>query len=138
MDVARKNKRSILPDVCDIVLDALKCMDAKRQRRDTEARVQILIMEVTEAFWSLDLGRQEMGFFVVRLRGVFDIYRRVAQGSRGAPLAWCRFFSLIARLTHSMFDDARLRMEAYVDAPALTIAGCAREPRRMAAIVLLT
>lgn len=67
-DVAKKNQRIILPDVCDIVLDALKCMDTKRPRRDTESQVHILIMDATEAFWSLVLRREEMRFFVGRLR----------------------------------------------------------------------
>lgn len=71
-------------------------------------------------------SRKEMRLFVGCLSGVFYVYRRLAQGSRGAPLAWRRLFPLVARLTQSRFGEERLRMEAYVGDPALAMAGSAQ------------
>jgi len=101
---ARKNQRIILPRVTDLVFNALHVGAAGGQ-------VEILVLDVSDAFWTLGLRREEMKFFVGKLGGRYYGYLRLAQRFRGAPLAWCRLFALIARFTQSMFHESELRTE---------------------------
>lgn len=113
---ARKHQRIVLPTVNDYIFDALDMMAAGMP---TEG----LIMDVTDAFWSLPLRKGERKFFCGKLRGQYYLYLRLAQGSRGAPLSWCRFYALICRLTQAMYAPSEARMNTYVDDPATVIAG---------------
>ncbi len=83
------------------------------------------------------LHPSERKFFVGKLRGECYAHNRLAQGSRGAPLAWCRFFALIVRLTIAMFDRSELTAEAYVNDPAFTVVGTEERRARVKAIVVL-
>ena len=113
---ARKNQRIVLPSVNDLVFDALDLLA-------TDQECEAFILDIADAFWTLPLTRRERRFFVGRLKGVFYAFRRLAQGSRGAPLAWCRFFALVARLTQALFPSTDARFNVYVDDPAAILAG---------------
>ena len=112
----RKNQRIVLPVVTDLVFDAL-------QGLADHSDLEWLVLDIKDAFWTLGLKRQERRYFVGKLRGVYYLFQRLAQGSRGAPLAWCRFFALVSRLTQAMFSEKELRSEVYVDDPALSVFG---------------
>ena len=113
---ARKNQRIVLPSMNDLVFDALDLLATKQE-------CEHFILDIKDAFWTLPLVREERRFFIGRLKGVFYAFRRLAQGSRGAPLAWCRFFALIARLTQALFQSTEARFNVYVDDPAAILAG---------------
>lgn len=128
---ARKNQRIVLPSVNDLVFDALDLLA-------TKADVEALVLDVTDAFWSLGLRRRERRFFIGKLRGVFYAFLRLAQGSRGAPLVWCRFFALVTRLTQALFESTDVRFNTYVDDPVAALAGTpARRDLATATVVLL-
>ena len=113
---ARKNQRIMLPGINDMVFDSLDLLA-------TQQEVSAFVLDVADAFWSLPLRRKERRFFIGRLRGVYYAFRRLAQGSRGAPLVWCRFFALVARLTQAMHSSSAFRLNTYVDDPMGILAG---------------
>lgn len=127
---ARKNERIILPNVSDLIYDTL----------DTMARglpALWMVLDVSDAFWSLPLRASERRFFVGKMRGKYYIFRRLAQGSRGAPLAWCRFMALVTRLTQALFSEDECRLEVYVDDPAAVLGGSAVRQDLTAATLVL-
>jgi hypothetical protein len=128
----RKNERIVLPSVIDFVFDTL---DLHRNCDDFEL-LEWMVLDVTDAFWTLSLRKSERRFFVGKLRGMYFVYNRLAQGSRGAPLAWCRFFALVVRLTIAMFSKDECRAQVYVDDPAMTFCGKPATRRRAKALVI--
>lgn len=131
---ARKNQRILLPQATDLIFDLL------RMRADWAdvkgADVEAMVLDVTEAFWTLPLNRRERRYFVGRLRKIFFLYRRLAQGSRGAPLAWCRFFGLILRLTQGAFRTWEVLLEGFVDDPVATVGGFEAERTQHIAVIV--
>jgi hypothetical protein len=77
----RKNERIMLPSVINLVFDALSthagCQDP--------SLLEWLVLDISDAFWTLGLRPRERRFFVGKLRGAYFVYNRLAQGSRGAP-----------------------------------------------------
>ena len=78
---ARKNQRIILPHVLDVVFDALTL-------GGDASPIEALALDVSDAFWRPPLRTRERRHFVGKLQGQYHCYLRLAQGSRGAPLAW--------------------------------------------------
>ncbi|CAK0818485.1 unnamed protein product, partial [Prorocentrum cordatum] len=121
------------PCVVDLVYGT---MEAHMIHEDADV-LGWLVLDIADAFWTLGLRPSERKFFAGKLRGKCYISHRLAQGSRGAPLAWCRFFVLAMRLTAAMFDAAELSAKACVGDPALASAGAGEQRSRIKAIVVL-
>ena len=51
------------------------------------ADIELLIADVSDAFWNIPLHSTDCRYFVIRFRGAYYICLRTAQGSRGAPLS---------------------------------------------------
>ena len=74
------------------------------------------------------------------------MYARSAQGSRNAPLSWAALVSLVARCTQSLFYKPRsmgkkttenVRMEVYVDDPAIVARGTTASRDRYFTVIVL-
>ncbi len=128
-----KNQRIMLPCIIDLVHDTL---GAHAVHLDF-GLLEWLVLDVVDAFWTLGLRPRERRFFVGKLRGRYYVYNRLAQGSRGAPLSWCRFFALVIRLTAALFRKDELTAEGHVDEPIFTIAGSLSQRTRAKALIVL-
>ena len=73
--VARKNRRIVLPSVNELVFDGLAGLRTRQE-------IEFLVLDISDAFWTLPLRQRERKYFVGRLRGTFYVFRRLAQGSR--------------------------------------------------------
>ena len=135
---ARKNQRILLPTAVDQILSCLRQQSLLMQEGYADTEQQLMVLDVKDAFWTLPNTSEERRYLVGRYRGKYYIYLRLAQGSRGAPLAWCRFIALVARLCQAAFDDHELLLHVYVDDPVVCVGGTPRERRRhLATLVLL-
>ena len=73
---------------------------------------------------------------MIKYRGVYNVFLRTAQGSRGAPLYWSVIVSLLARVVQSLFcskGTQTARLQVYVDDPLLALQGTTK-PRRAIAV----
>ena len=99
-----------------------------------DEEVELLIADVSDAFWLIPLHPDERKFFVARHRGKWYVFKRIAQGSRGAPLTWAAIAALLARCIQGFYtvrseDEARLQL--YVDDPLLAVRGRYWRRRRL-------
>ena len=94
----------------DLVFDGLQALEG------TES----IVLGVKDSFFSLCIRPAERRSSLA-IRGRYYIFNRLAQGFRGAPLAWCRFFALVVRLTLGLF--AKEDAEIHVDDPVITLMG---------------
>ncbi len=76
-----------------------------------------------DAFWNVPLAKKERRWFAFILRGVYYLFSRAAQGSRGAPLAWARAMAFATRFAQACCNKATTRINVYVDDPILAIIG---------------
>ena len=104
---ASTSQRIMLPTVLDSVFDGLPTL----ARPATHEGTEFTVLDVKDAFCTLCNQSAERRFFVGTSRGRHYIFNRLAQGSRGAPLAWCRFFALVVRLTLALFAKNEARAE---------------------------
>ena len=108
-------------------LDALKAQAA-------ETGVEFLVADVNNAFWLVPPHPADRRLFIVKHGGVFVVFERTAQGSRGAPLSWAAVASLLARVAQSLLlsDDGRGqegRLQVYVGDPLLAVKGTPGQAR---------
>ena len=81
------------------------------------------MIDITDAFWQLPLQPNEHKFFCTKFQDKYIIYERLAQGSRNAPLVWCRFMALISRITSGIFSADPFQLQTFVDDPLITVGG---------------
>ena len=67
------------------------------------ADVRDVIADVRDAFWMTPLRMSERRFFIMKDKGVYMIFLRTAQGSRGAPLSWAAVAAMIPRIVQSLY-----------------------------------
>ena len=131
---ARRTHKSNLPQAAASIKGFLGLMK-NSDYHPRDAGVEFLVVDFTDAFWNIPLHHDERPYFVIKYRGAYLIFLRTAQGSRGAPLTWAAVASLLARVSQSMFMDAkaqRARLQVYVDDPLLGLQGTSSARRRMA------
>ncbi len=127
--------RSVLPRVLDLVFDTLELMS---DLSITE-NIEYFVLDFVDAFWQLPLAHAERKYFVVRFRGLYYVWLRTAQGSRGAPLSWAALAGLLMRCAMGVVglhrECRRLRVRApgqcYVDDPVLAVRGSPSERKSL-------
>jgi hypothetical protein len=135
--------RVILPRVLDFIFEILGLMC------DMPADEQIFafMCDFIDAYWIPPLHVDEQRFFVAFLRALYIVWRRTAQGSRGAGLSWGLIISLVMRLTQGVVgkigtEDRIVRHRAsgacYVDDPIFAVRGTQRDRRRTTAHIIIT
>ena len=111
-------------------------MDFTRTRGG-DCTQEFFVLDFTDAFWQLPLEPTERRFFAAKYRGEYFVFLRLAQGSRGAPLAWARLAALVMRLSQGMLEDAEGRLQCYVDDPISSLAGSRFERDRRIALLIV-
>eukprot|EP00971_Amphidinium_carterae_P253867 5039905-Amphidinium_carterae.1 len=96
-----------------------------------------MVLDFVDAFFQIPLNCEERHLFCTKLGDCIYIFRRLAQGSRLAPLIWARFAALVCRLCQSLFDVSEVRLQCYVDDPLATIRGDVPTVHRRIATLIL-
>ena len=133
-----KLERVILPRATDPAWDMLDLMSKDGHAAySSDDDYEWLVLDFADAFWMIPLLERERRFFVAKFRGRYLVFLRVAQGSRGAPLIWCRVAALVMRLTASTFLADEARLQCYVDDPILAMRGSRWLRDRLVALVVV-
>jgi hypothetical protein len=124
-----------------------------------EEDVEWMILDFIDAFWLIPLALLERRYFVAKLGKIFYVFRRTPQGSRNGPFSWAVTAAHAARLAQSLFLDPtppqtilhrrrstpftqqlarmRLRLNVYVDDPAVAVRGTKRQRDRSLVMLAL-
>ena len=130
-DQACRTHRIVLPrliDACNGMLETL---------RHRHPVVKLFAIDISDAFWQLPLRCNERRYFCTKYRGKYIIYERLAQGSRNAPLAWCRFIALVSRITAGVFAADPFQLQTFVDDPLVIVGGTEQSTDELAAAFTL-
>ena len=123
---------------------------------DDSFDVEQFILDFCEAFWQVPLRPDERRYFVGKIKNIVLSYRRAAQGSRNGPLAWASVVSLPVRMVQAIFRtsclaprntqtaskierrrEPGLKMQTYVDDPAMALRGSKTQRDESIATVIL-
>ena len=114
---AKQPNRIVLPRLCDAVNSILEAM------RAAKSETALFVIDIADAFWQLPLAMQERRFFCFKYKAKYVVFERLAQGSRNAPLAWCRFIGMISRITAAIMADDPFQLQTFVDDPLVISSG---------------
>ena len=140
----RKFERTLLPRALDVVHDGLDLMATHdgpisqgAECADGDTALEFLIADFKDAFYILPNRRDERRFFVIVFRGVYYVFMKTTQGSRGAPLTWARLVAVITRMTQAVTGIGKSRISTYVDDPIIAVLAPKRERDRLFSMILL-
>ena len=88
-------------------------------------------MDFVDAFVSIFLRNDERRFSCADTETCFIVWRVLGFGGKAFLLLFCRVASWRSRTSQAMFDENELRLQVYLDDPAVTVTGsqeveCAR------------
>ena len=117
--LAKSGGKLLLPRTSDALDDALYLMS----QCERGEQVEWFVMDYSDWFYNVPLHPSERCYFTWSYKGRWVAFLTQAQGSKNAPLVCGRVAAMVARITQSMFNDAHLRLQLYVDDPLMSLRG---------------
>ena len=123
-------ERVVLPRLGDFVASIIDLMEADvgRWHGPVTDMYEICTVDFEDAFRTLHLEELDGGMMVFRTREGWAVFSRLCCGMAAAPLLWCRVSAAGCRLAQACFGPHELRIQCFVDDPAIAVRGC--EPLR--------
>ena len=132
-------ERIVLPRLQDFaagILDLFEYNSAE-QNLEADGSVTLLTIDFTDAFYTLHLDPAARGRLAFRTLAGWAVFVRLCFGMAGAPLVWGRVASAGCRLAQAIFCPTELRIQCYVDDPAIAARGSLETRRHLLAILIL-
>ena len=133
-------ERVALPRLTDFVNSALDIMVAVWSFHGPEhvmSHVGFLVVDFSDAFYLIHAAPKEQGWLVFKCAAGWAVFQRICFGMVTAPLIWGRVAAAAARIAQATFAPHELRVQMFVDDPAIVIGGPERVRRRLGGLLLL-
>ncbi|CAK0908047.1 unnamed protein product, partial [Prorocentrum cordatum] len=118
-------ERAVLPRGIDHAVDAATLFTA-----DGADHGEIFVIDFSDAFMSCPLHESERPYNCAEVRGLeaendytFIVWAVLGFGGKANPLVWARVASAAARTAQALTLSGGLRLQLYVDDPALAVQG---------------
>jgi hypothetical protein len=89
--------------------------------------LELATVDFEDAFHTLLLKEQDRGVMAFRTLTGWAVFSRLCCGMAGAPMVWCRTAAAGCRLAQACVTPQELRLQCFVDDPALAFRGSARQ-----------
>ena len=100
--------------------------------------LEFCVIDFKDAFYTLHTKANEQKYTIIGVAKWWLVFLRLCFGLACAPLIWGRVAAAASRLGQAMFNSWELRIQVYVDDPAIAVAGNTRQERaRRVALLLL-
>ena len=120
-------ERVVLPrlsGLTDSTLDLMVCDNETVEFQQGEGiGYDLSVVDFEDAFHTLAIREQDRGVMAISTHEGCAVFRRLCCGVAAAPLAWCRVSAAAARLGQARFLPNELRMQIFVDDPAIVTCG---------------
>ena len=133
-------ERTVLPRMTDFIHSLLDLMVILWRAGGNEKAfndIAIMVVDFSDAFYLLHACPAERGWLVFRCAKGWAVFKRICFGMATAPLLWGRVASAAARIAQAAFREGELRIQVFVDDPAIAIAGDESKRKRLAGMLLL-
>jgi hypothetical protein len=92
-----------------------------------EDDIELATVDFEDAFHTLMLKEQDRGVMAFRTLSGWAVFSRLCCGMAGAPMVWCRTGAAGCRIAQACVTPRELRLQCFVDDPALAFRGTARQ-----------
>ena len=99
--------------------------------------IELVTMDFSDAFYTLWLEESARGKLAFRTLKGWAVFSRLCFGMSGAPLIWGRVAALACRLAQAIFMPWELRLQCYVDDPAIAVRGSPEQRKHLLALLFL-
>jgi len=134
-------ERVVLPRVIDFANSIVNLQEVQVSRTSAQdyppKEVELLTLDFADAFYTLWLRPSDRGSLVFQVADGWAVFNRLCFGMAGAPLIWGRLAAAACRLGQACFQPDELRLQCYVDDPAIAVLGSQQERNRLIIILLL-
>jgi len=134
-------ERVVLPRVIDFANSIVNLQEVQVNRTSAQdhppKEVELLTLDFADAFYTLWLRPSDRGSLVFQVADGWAVFNRLCFGMAGAPLIWGRLAAAACRLGQACFKADELRIQCYVDDPAIALLGSPQERNRLIIILLL-
>jgi hypothetical protein len=104
---------------------------------DQDIGYEIAVVDFEDAFHQLALREEDRGVMAIKTLHGWAVFRKLCCGMAAAPLVWCRVGAAAGRLGQSLFLPHELRIQIFVDDPAIVVRGRPEERAWLLGILLL-
>ena len=131
--LSKCRERITLPRGEDVIRDVLALVAGQ----GTGEHVELLTVDIADAFLNLHVGEAERGYAVITdEKGTYYSYRGVPFGLATAPLLWGRLAAAMSRYAQACHWESQHRLQTYVDDPIIICAGTKAERTQTLACTL--
>jgi hypothetical protein len=131
-------ERIVLPrmsDFTDSIIDLMESDLADGSEKDVEC--ELATVDFEDAFHTLELKEEDRGMMAFKTLKGWAVFCRLCCGMAGAPMVWCRTSAAGSRMAQACFCPQELRLQCFVDDPALAIRGTSKQRSWLLGCVLL-
>ncbi|CAK0883204.1 unnamed protein product, partial [Prorocentrum cordatum] len=132
-------ERVVLPRLSDLTAAVLDLMevDVRADWHPDEDWYELCTVDFEDAFHTLSLRAADRGKMVFKTAAGWAVFRRLCCGMASAPLVWGRVGAAACRLGQAMFQPHELRIQCFVDDPAICTRGPPHQRKRLLGALLL-
>ena len=132
-------ERIVLPRMDDFVAGILDLLEANTfsENMAEDCNLELVAMDFSDAFYTLWLSEKDRGRLAFRTPEGWAAFKRLCFGMAGAPLIWGRVAAAACRLAQAIFSPTELRIQCFVDDPAIVVRGNARTRSHLLGMLIL-
>ena len=125
-------ERVVLPRISDFKESIIDLLETRPHEE-----VELCTLDFEDAFHTLLLREPDRGVLVFKTTSGWAAFRRLCCGMAAAPLVWCRVAAAGCRLGQALYHPNELRIQCFVDDPAIAVRGDQATRRKLLSFVLL-
>jgi hypothetical protein len=132
-------ERVVLPRISDFICSVIDllgyCSDEDSQY--AADMVEMVTMVFSDAFYTLWLKEASLGKLAFKTLQGWAVFSRLCFGMSGAPLIWGRVAASACRLAQAIYMPSELRIQCYIDEPAIVVRGSPQLRKHLLAMLFL-
>ena len=117
-------ERVVLPRLSDFTAAITDLMEFETEgNSESNVGYEMTVVDFEDVFHTLSLREEDRGIMAIRTCTGWAVFQRLCCGMAAAPLVWCRVGAAAGRLGQALFKPHELRLQIFVDDPAIATRG---------------
>ena len=113
-------ERVVLPRLSDLIASIIDLMEAPAEE---DTGFEVVVADFEDAFHTVAIQEEARGTMAIKTVDGWGVFKVMCCGMAGAPLVWCRIAAAATRIAQACFLPEELRLQVFVDDPAVAVRG---------------